>query len=106
MSDINTLPAMRNQPSYLGFLVIRPEVEMQSALGAVALIKVHEVQPRQPIRLGANLELVIGGLDDDPAQCVSPHRPAIAGSSEWTTTCSHCDVTRRGHCHETPPMPV
>ena len=75
LSDINTLRAMRNQPSHLGGLVIRSEVEMQSALSALALIKPHEIESRQPIRLGADLELVGGGVDDDPAKRVGPPLP-------------------------------
>jgi hypothetical protein len=55
LANINTLCAMSHQTSHLGVLVIRPEVEMQSALGLLALIKPDEVQPRQAIRLRADL---------------------------------------------------
>ena len=60
LANVKTLCAMSHQTSHLGVLVIRPEVEMQSALGLLALIKPDEVQPWQAIRLRADLELVNG----------------------------------------------
>ncbi len=59
LANIDVPCAMSHQTSHLGVLVIRPEVEMQSALSLLALIKPDEVQPRQAIRLRADLELVI-----------------------------------------------
>jgi hypothetical protein len=66
LANINTLRAMSHQTSRLGVLVIRPEVEMQSALNLLALIKPDEVQPRHAIRLRADLELLIRGVDHNP----------------------------------------
>jgi hypothetical protein len=72
LANINTLCAMSHQTSHLGVLVIRPEVEMQSALNLLALIKPDEVQPRQAIRLRADLELLIRGVDHNPTKSRSP----------------------------------
>lgn len=66
---------MSHQTSHLGVLVIRPEVEMQSALNLLALIKPDEVQPRQAIRLRADLELLIRGVDHNPTKSRSPPLP-------------------------------
>lgn len=66
---------MSHQTSHLGVLVIRPEVEMQSALSLLALIKPDEVQPRQAIRLRADLELLIRGMDHNPTKSRSPPLP-------------------------------
>lgn len=75
LANISTLRAMSHQTSHLGVLVIRPEVEMQSALNLLALIKPDEVQPRQAIRLRADLELLIGGVDHNPTKSRSPPLP-------------------------------
>ena len=72
LADIHTLCAMSHQTSHLGVLVIRPEVEMQAALGLLALLKPDEVQPRQAIRLRADLELVSRGVDDNPPKSLGP----------------------------------
>ncbi len=66
---------MSHQTSHLGVLVIRPEVEMQSALGLLALTKPDELQPRHAIRLRADLELLIGGVDHNPTKSRSPPLP-------------------------------
>ncbi len=66
---------MSNQTSHLSVLVVRPEVEVQAALGVLALIKPNEVQPRQPIGLGADLELVSRGVDHDPTKSLGPPLP-------------------------------
>ena len=58
---------MRFRASHLGGLVIRPEAEMQPAFGLPALIEADEVQPRQAIRFGADLELLVGRMDHNPA---------------------------------------
>lgn len=75
LANINTLRAMSHQTSHLGVLVIRPEVEMQSALNLLALIKPDEVQPRQAIRFRADLELLIRGVDHDPPKSLGPPLP-------------------------------
>jgi hypothetical protein len=75
LANINMLCAMSHQTSHLGVLVIRPEVEMQSALNLLALIKPDEVQPRQAIRLRADLELLIRGMDHNPTKSRSPPLP-------------------------------
>ena len=75
LPNINTLCAMSHQPSHLGLLVIRPEVEMQSALGLPALIKPDEVQPGQAIRLRADLELLSRGMDHNPTKSLGPPLP-------------------------------
>jgi hypothetical protein len=75
LANVNTLCAMSFQTSHLGVLVIRPEVEMQSALGLLALIKPDEVQPRQAIRLRADLELISRGVDHNPTKSVGPPLP-------------------------------
>src|SRR3954447_16564244 len=72
LADVHPPRAMSDQPSHLGVLVIRPEVEVQSALGLFGLIEPHEVQPRHTIRLLADLELVSRGVDDNPAERVGP----------------------------------
>lgn len=59
LADVDTLCPMSQQPSHLGVLVIRPEVEMEPALGFLGLVKPDEVQPRKAIRLGPDLELVV-----------------------------------------------
>lgn len=66
---------MSHQTSHLGVLVIRPEVEMQSALSLLALIKPDEVQPRHAIRLRADLELVSRGVDHNPTKSLGPPLP-------------------------------
>jgi hypothetical protein len=43
---------MSNETSNFGVLVIRPEVEVQAALGGLAVFEPDEVQPWQPTRLG------------------------------------------------------
>ena len=75
LADVHTPCAMRDQPRHLGVLVIRPEVEVQSALGLLALIEPDEVQPRRAIRLRADLELVSRGVDDNPTKRVGPPLP-------------------------------
>lgn len=75
LANINTLCAMSHQTSHLGVLVIRPEIEMQSALDLLALIKPDEVQPRQAIRFRADLELLIRGVDHDPPKSLGPPLP-------------------------------
>jgi hypothetical protein len=75
LADVNTLRAMSNQTSHLSGLVVRPEVEVQAALGVLALVKSNEVQPRQPIGLGADLELVSRGMDHDPTKSLRPPLP-------------------------------
>jgi hypothetical protein len=75
LANINTLCAMSHQTSHLGVLVIRPEVEMQSALSLLALIKPDEVQPRQAIRFWADLELLSRGVDHNPTKSLGPPLP-------------------------------
>lgn len=75
LADIHTLCAMGHQTSHLGVLVIRPEVEMQSALSLLALVKPDEVQPRQAIRLRADLELISRGVDHNPTKSLGPPLP-------------------------------
>jgi len=75
LTDVNTLCAMSDETSHLGVLVVGPEVEMQSALGLLALIKPHEVQPRHAIRPGADLELVSRGVDHNPTKSLGPPLP-------------------------------
>lgn len=75
LANINTLCAMSHQTIHLGVLIIRPEVEMQSALNLLALIKPDEFQPRQAIRLRADLELLIRGVDHDPPKSLGPPLP-------------------------------
>jgi hypothetical protein len=72
LANINMPCAMSHQPSHLGVLVIRPEVEMQSALSFLGLVKPDKVQPRQAIRLRADLVLVVGGVDHHPTKSLSP----------------------------------
>ena len=72
LADVHAPCAMSEQPSYLGILVIRPEVEVQSALDSLALIEPDEIQPRHAIRRRADLELVSRGVDDNPAKGVGP----------------------------------
>jgi hypothetical protein len=75
LANINTLCAVSHKTSHLGVLVIRPEVEMQSALSLLALIKPDEIQPRQAIRLRADLELLIRGVDHNPTKSLGPPLP-------------------------------
>jgi hypothetical protein len=75
LANVDTLCAMSLKASHLGVLVIRPEVEMQPALSLLALIKPDEVQPRQAIRLRADLELLIRGVDHNPTKSRSPPLP-------------------------------
>lgn len=75
LTNINTLCAMGYQTSHLSVLVIRPEVEMQSALSLLALIKPDEVQPRQAIRLRADLELLSRRVDHHPTKRLRPPLP-------------------------------
>jgi hypothetical protein len=75
LADVDTLRAMSNQASHLSVLVIRPEVEVQAALGVLAFIKPNEVQPRQPIGLGADLELISRDVDHDPTKSLGPPLP-------------------------------
>ena len=75
LADINMLCAMSDQTSNLGVLVIRPEVEMQSALSLLGLVEPDEVQPGQAIRLRADLELLVRGVDHDPPKCLGPPLP-------------------------------
>jgi hypothetical protein len=75
LANVDTLRAMSLETSHLGGLIIRPEVEMQPALSLLALIKPDEVQPRQAIRLRADLELLIRGVDHNPAKSRSPPPP-------------------------------
>ena|SRR5687768_5612726 len=72
LPDVHPTCAMSEQPSHLGVLVIRPEVEVQSALGLLCLIEPDEIQPRHAIRRRADLELVSRGVDDNPAKGVGP----------------------------------
>jgi hypothetical protein len=72
LADVHPPCAMSDQPSHLGVLVIRPEVEVQSALGFLALIEPDEIQPRRAIQSRADLELVSRGVDDNPAKGVGP----------------------------------
>src|SRR6476620_3022753 len=75
LAKVNTLCALSHQTSHLGVLVIRPEVEMQSALSLLALIKPDKVQPRQAIRLRADLELLSRGVDHNPTKSLGPPLP-------------------------------
>lgn len=75
LTNINTLCAMGYQTSHLSVLVIRPEVEMQSALSLLALIMPDEVQPRQAIRLRADLELLSRRVDHHPTKRLRPPLP-------------------------------
>src|SRR5215510_2365281 len=75
LANVDTLRAMSLEASHFGILVIRPEVEMQPALSLLALIKPDEVQPWQAIRLRADLELLIRGVDHNPAKSHGPPLP-------------------------------
>lgn len=75
LADVHTPCAMSDQTSHLGVLVIRPEVEVQSALGLLVLIEPDKVQPRRAIRLRTDLELVGRGVDDKPTERVGPPLP-------------------------------
>jgi hypothetical protein len=75
LANVDAPRAKSLKASHLGALVIRPEVEMQSALCLLALIKPNEVQPWQAIRLRADLELIIRGVDHNPAKSRSPPLP-------------------------------
>lgn len=75
LANVDTLRAMSLKASHLSVLVIRPEVEMQPALSLLALIKPDEVQPGQAIRLRADLELIIRGVDHNPTKSRSPPLP-------------------------------
>ena len=75
LADVHTLCAVSDQTSHLGVLVIRPEIEVQSALGLLGLVESDEVQPRRAIRLRADLELVSRGVDDNPTKRVGPPLP-------------------------------
>ena len=72
LANVDTLRAMSLKASHLGVLVIRPEVEMQPALNLLALIKPDKVQPWQAIRVRADLELLIRGVDHNPTKSRSP----------------------------------
>lgn len=75
LANVDTLRAMSLKASHLGVLVIRPEVEMQPVLNRLALSKPNEVQPWQAIRLRADLELIVRGVDHDPTKSCSPPLP-------------------------------
>ena len=75
LADVHPSCAMRDQPSHLGVLVIRPEVEVESALGLLGLIEPDEIEPRRAIRRRADLELVRRGVDDNPAKGIGPPLP-------------------------------
>lgn len=75
LADVHTLSAMIQQTSHLGVLVIGPEVEMQSALGRLAFIETDEVQPRQAIRLLADLELLSRRVHHNPTKGLGPPLP-------------------------------
>ena len=75
LANVDTLRAMSLKASHLGVLVIRPEVEMQPTLSLLAFIKPDEVQPWQAIRLRADLELLIRGVDHNPTKSRSPPLP-------------------------------
>lgn len=97
LADVNTLRAMSNQTSHLSVLVVRPEVEVQAALGVLALIKPNEVQPRQPIGLGADLELVSRGVDHDPIKGLGPPLPEAHRVYRVNKDlCPHFNVTAPG----------
>src|SRR5690348_12964454 len=66
---------MSNESGHFALLVIRPEVEVQSALALLGLIEPDEVQPRHSIRFRSNLELVCRGVDHDPTKGVGPPLP-------------------------------
>ena len=51
LADVHAPCAVSDQTSHPGVLVIRPKVEMQAALGLLALFEPDEVQPRRAIRL-------------------------------------------------------
>ena len=72
LADIHAPCAMCQQASYLGLLVIRPEVEMQSTLGLLGLVVPYKVQAWKPILSRANLELLVRGVDDDPSERLRP----------------------------------
>jgi hypothetical protein len=72
LADVDTLRAMSLKASHFGVLVIRPEVEVQPALSLLALIKPDEVQPWPAIRLRADLELLVRGVDHNPTKSRSP----------------------------------
>src|SRR3954452_9732783 len=72
LADVHPPCAMSDQPSHLGVLVIRPEVEVQSALALLGLIVPHEVQPRYMIGLQGGLEPVGRGVDDTQPSRVCP----------------------------------
>ena len=93
LANINTLGAMSHQASHLGVLVVGPEVEMQSALGLLALIKPDEVQPRDAIRPGADLELVSRGVDHNPTKSLSPPLP----QGRWIYTVNNNLFPFQGH---------
>lgn len=75
LTDVDTLGTMSSKASHLGGLVIGPEVEMQPTFDFLALCDPDEVQPWQAIRLRANLELLIGGVDHHPAKSLGPPLP-------------------------------
>ena len=75
LADVNMPRAMGHQTGHLGVLIIWPEIEMQSALRRPALINPDEVQPWQAIRLRADLELLIRGVDHNPTKRRSPPLP-------------------------------
>jgi hypothetical protein len=75
LANVDTSRAMSFKASHLGVLVIRPEVEMQPTLDLLALIKPDEVQPWHAIRLRADLELLIRGVDHNPTKSLRPPLP-------------------------------
>ena len=75
LTDVDTLGTMSLKASHLGGLVIRPEVEIQPTFDFLALGDPDEVQPWHAIRLRADLELLIGGVDDHPAKSLGPPLP-------------------------------
>ena len=75
LADFDAPCPMGHETSHLGVLVIGSEVEMESALSLLWLVDPNEVQSREAIRLGADLELVIGGVHDSPTKSLGPPPP-------------------------------
>jgi hypothetical protein len=94
LADVNTLRAMSDQTSHLSVLVVRPEVEVQAALGVLALIEPNEVQSRHPIGLKADLELVSRGVDHGSAKGLGPPLPEADGVESRDVVCDDLDGER------------
>lgn len=92
LTDVNALCTLGDETSHLGGLVVRPEVEVQAALGLPALVEPDELQPWQEIDLRTDLALIRSGADDDPSKSVGPPLP------EGDRVCRDTDVTGTASC--------